>query len=267
MLTYLHAYSLVLFPHFTLLVGPRRTRVTIQRRLASNLSEPLDMLMNNGHMMEAVLEDVELDTFVAFCEFAYKGSYITPLVVKGEEEEDEEVRELDRAKEALQNGYSYDDEPLPECTPFSGVSSWGERESKCIMLSDLWELFRTLALPPVYAAPTPFQGPPALTFHAKVYVFATRYLIEPLRKLSLRHLHRELCRFPVTVKNSQEIFDLAEYTYTNTTRDEVWGPQLRELVSHYLACKVHIFVNDSRWTQLLDNYGEVGSDLVRKLVG
>ncbi|KAL2009627.1 hypothetical protein VTN00DRAFT_5434 [Thermoascus crustaceus] len=223
--------------------------------------------MNNEDMMEsktgeAVLEDVELDTFVAFCEFAYKGSYTTPVMVK----EEEEIREAERAKEAPQNGYAYDYEPLPECTPLCKASSWGEPESKCIILSDLWELFRTLTLPPVYTAPTSFERPPALTFHAKVYVFATRYLIDPLRKLSMRYLHRELCRFPVTVKNSQEIFDLVEYTYTYTTRDEAWGLQLRELVSHYLACKVHIFVNDSRWMLLLDNYGEAGSDLVRKLI-
>ncbi|KAL2001223.1 hypothetical protein VTN02DRAFT_2084 [Thermoascus thermophilus] len=228
------------------------------------------MLMNNGHMAEsktgeAVLEDVELDTFVAFCEFAYKGSYTAPLVVKEEEEEEED---FDRAKEALwTGGYYSDDDPLPKCTTLREGSSWVERKSKSIMLSDLWESFRTLTLPPVYAAPVSVQEPPALTFHAKVYVFATRYLIEPLRRLSLRRLHGELCRFPLTVKSVQEIFDLAEYTYTDTTRDEAWGPQLRELVTHYLACKVHIFANDTRWTQLLDNYGEAGSDLVRKLVG
>lgn len=39
--------------------------------------------MNNGCMKEAIsrtafIEDVEEQTFIAFCEFGYKGKYTTP---------------------------------------------------------------------------------------------------------------------------------------------------------------------------------------------
>jgi hypothetical protein len=62
------------------LLGEDHICFTIPKTLPKNLSVPLYNLMNNEHMKEAqegraVLEDVEEDTFVGFCEFAYTGGY------------------------------------------------------------------------------------------------------------------------------------------------------------------------------------------------
>ncbi|KAJ9234047.1 hypothetical protein DTO280E4_3843 [Paecilomyces variotii] len=76
--------SIVHSPSFTFLVGPNHTRLTIQTALAKHVSKPLDLLMNNGETREskhriAVLEDEEVEVFVAFCEYAYTCDYSVPL--------------------------------------------------------------------------------------------------------------------------------------------------------------------------------------------
>ncbi|KAH8433684.1 uncharacterized protein LDX57_011318 [Aspergillus melleus] len=104
------------------------------------------------------------------------------------------------------------------------------------------------------------SGLPYLIFHAKLYVFATRYLIPALAQLCLRKLHRDLLllAFPddaqpdsqddglITLK-ARMVLDLLHYTYTKTTRLEPISPtsatqlrdnELRKLVIHYAACKV-----------------------------
>jgi len=76
-------YSIIHSPSFTFLVGPRHTKLTIQSGLAQHVSKPLHNLMNNGHTREsrhriAVLEEEDVETFVAFCEYAYTGDYKVP---------------------------------------------------------------------------------------------------------------------------------------------------------------------------------------------
>lgn len=105
---------------------------------------------------------------------------------------------------------------------------------------------------------------PYLTFHAKVYVFATRYLIPALAQLCLQKLHQNLLQLsvPDTEKldpfsgqnlgvlaayQAPVVLDLLRYAYTKTTRLEPINPtsatqlrenELRRLVVHYAACKV-----------------------------
>lgn len=119
---------------------------------------------------------------------------------------------------------------------------------------------------------TPTQTPsssetevPYLTFHAKVYVFATRFLIPSLAQLCLRKLHRELLSLAfedadamTPILDSQPLGDLAtlqapmvldllRYTFNHTDRLEpisetvatqIRENELRRLVVHYAACKL-----------------------------
>ncbi|RHZ61163.1 uncharacterized protein CDV56_108733 [Aspergillus thermomutatus] len=103
---------------------------------------------------------------------------------------------------------------------------------------------------------------PYLVFHAKLYVFAVRYLIPALAQLCLRKLHADLLclafpgpkdgereeeRAALTATKARMVLDLLHYTYTKTTRLEPISPtsatqlrdnELRKLVIHYAACKV-----------------------------
>ncbi|KAJ5566228.1 hypothetical protein N7535_007866 [Penicillium sp. DV-2018c] len=74
--------SIIHSPSFTFLVGPRHEKLTIQSGLAKHVSKPLHNLMNgptreSKHRI-AVIEDEDVETFVAFCEYAYTGDYSVP---------------------------------------------------------------------------------------------------------------------------------------------------------------------------------------------
>lgn len=103
-------YSIVHSPPFTFLVGPRHTKLTVQSGLARHVSKPLDHLMNSGQTREskhhtAVLEDEDVETFVAFCEYAYTGDYSVPP--PGSRQDDREpVSPVNRP--ALQRAFTAD---------------------------------------------------------------------------------------------------------------------------------------------------------------
>lgn len=134
-----------------------------------------------------------------------------------------------------------------------------------------WEDF--VALEYEHPAPVPFPTSPTtntaavpdvpyLLFHAKVYVFATRYLISGLAQLCLKKLHSELLNFSLTPPaeddeddtalhlfnaRAQMFLDVMRYTYNKTTRFEpecqtsatlLRESELRKLVTHFAACKM-----------------------------
>jgi len=360
--------SIIYSPSFTFLVGPSRTKLTIQSGLARHVSKPLDHLMNNGQTREsktgiATLEDEEVDTFVAFCEYAYTSDYDVPPVEfkpgppnpnpwirsdsasstfippraptppnpegrntnpfdmdfdggntgEGAPEEggNNEASNEKNKKKKKKRGFQtvMFEEPgnlTPPCTPPQvnadiartapvdegetsagepGSTEWegdgdqafenGAMQSQAtgnpfatqpLTVSrkggNTWDDFMTLDY--VYRPPQALQFTPDipyLVFHAKVYVFATRYLIPGLAQLCLKKLHGDLMSLSLVAPliagadkegdldtnlfapRAQMVLELLHYTYNNTTRVErvsglVRENELRKLASHYAACKV-----------------------------
>jgi hypothetical protein len=141
--------------------------------------------------------------------------------------------------------------------------------SPCEPGLSLWDEFTSLRYDdPPTSEPAPIETPstelPYITFHAKLYVFATRYLIPALAQLCLRKLHRDLLLLSSThfetadlgdsqildglaATKAQMVLELVHYAYTKTSRLEPISPtsatqlrenQLRRLVVHYAACNV-----------------------------
>ncbi|KAJ5100362.1 hypothetical protein N7456_006414 [Penicillium angulare] len=70
-------------PEFHFIVGEERRKITIHAGLLKDLSPPLHALVSNGLMKEslsreAVLDDVDEETFIAFCQYVYHGVYAIP---------------------------------------------------------------------------------------------------------------------------------------------------------------------------------------------
>ncbi|OAX80902.1 hypothetical protein ACJ72_04761 [Emergomyces africanus] len=144
---------------------------------------------------------------------------------------------------------------------------------------------------------------PYLLFHAKLYVFATRFLIPTLAQLTLKKLHRDLLSFPLSTPTSDHlspmsaasVIQLLHFTFTRTKRDDpVFSltsgdpnvhvqNELRKLVTHYAACKVRELASYQPPTpssismesmdtshlgfrDLLDALGELASDLVYRMM-
>jgi hypothetical protein len=104
----------------------------------------------------------------------------------------------------------------------------------------------------------------SLLYHAKMYSFAEKYLIDNLRTLSLRKLHASLLRFGLTLQTSGDILELLEFAYTYTERRGSGESDLRMLVLHYVACQAETLKQDVHLRSLLDAKGEMGCDLYYK---
>lgn len=263
--------SMILSPPFSFLVGPDKTCVTVHTTLFRNLSEPLHAMMNNGCMTEsnsrtAVLEDVDVETFAACCEHAYMGIYNIPVEktdvpsnVAVDGFESPTITRSDKKR-----GRKNREVVVAEMCPEDPVALLEQPR-----FEQLWNGFKNLSLvrPEAPSEQTSFQGSFHLIFHAKIYVFATKYLIDSLRQECLHHLHHELCQFPLSQPTIGCILDLLEFAYTKTGRQEPGGPgKLRRLVTHYAACKAGTLARDGRLLTLLDQNAEIGSDLVHRLV-
>ena len=67
---------------FVFVVGENQAAFTVHAAIIAKQSKALDVLIN-GSMGEAfegkaIFEDIEEDTFIRFCQFAYTGDYTTP---------------------------------------------------------------------------------------------------------------------------------------------------------------------------------------------
>jgi hypothetical protein len=238
--------------------------------------------MNNGHMEESIsgtatLCDVEVDVFVAFCEFAYQRSYTAPS--RDGQNQDKRNDTTGESGSGGKKSASKSTAADLRCENKVVEYKWGAPKKKKAndeyhdngghskdqmpYGTKLKNAFRNLQLTKKVNACT---GPGAVALHAKVYEFATMYLIKSLRDISLGYLHSELCDFRLGTDHIQEIFDLVEHTYSHTERSEAWGPELRDLVAHYVAIKAHDLGKYDQMAHLLDNYGEAGSDVLQLLI-
>ncbi|KAF4201463.1 hypothetical protein CNMCM8927_001559 [Aspergillus lentulus] len=255
--------------HFTFLVGEDRTPLTIHTAVVQNNSDPLYALISNGHMKESntgntTLEDVEVETFISFCEYAYTGAYVTPDRTLSQEAEGRHLGpSVDEGKEPSPNHIVCHarDEPLVDAEPTiadipdpwdSPIVRKKDKKKKKKNLCDvppyerLWEEFRFLSLK-FRIEPASSSPDPDILFHAKLYVFATKYLIKPLRKQCLHSIHRDLWNFSLNRESTSVILDLLDFTYMHTGR-------------------ARTLADDEKFAILLDSNGEMGSDLAMKLV-
>ncbi|KAF3482122.1 uncharacterized protein GIQ15_04881 [Arthroderma uncinatum] len=178
----------------------------------------------------------------------------------------------------------------------------------------LWDEFTAIQYPQYERRPSPSSFPPTMDdkasrveapyilYHAKIYVFASRYLVPTLAQLALTKLHRDLVSFPLRTTNASGhgdnstvpfVLELLHYTFKNTKRTDPRFPsldpslempierenRLRKLTTHYVACKVrqlatyrpeghHVELGDTPATfrDLLNKTGELASGLVFQLM-
>ena len=108
---------------------------------------------------------------------------------------------------------------------------------------------------------------PDLLANAKLYVFATRYLVDALREQYLKSLHHDPYNFSLNRQSITHIIDLLEYAYDKTGGQEPGGCySLRKLAILYISCEARTLAEIPRFRRILDVYGEMACDLVAKLV-
>ena len=285
-------------PEFIFFVGSEQTRLTVHTEVLRRLSPPLYALASNGKMKEstekqAILQDIDKETFLGFCEFAYRGAYTVP----DRKKEDEGKNPTDSNDSGEGQIASEVHSPLPlniddyyHLKPQMSnhdiyLTDLDMATSMCgVPISEILEEFTYRLVPSIashykglqnsFDNPR-FTGAAAssvslrsdLLFHAKLYVFATGYLIDSLRIQCLKSLHRDLCNDIFMGISVPHILDLLQYAYEESGRGEPTGEgSLRELVIHYAAAEISSLAKDSRFGRIMDDQPEMGSDLVLKLV-
>ena len=118
-------------------------------------------------------------------------------------------------------------------------------------------------------SPVPGRNvPKSLVYHAKMCVFASRYMFESLKCLALHETLRIICGFTMyklTQKREtiDEVLDLMEYVYNEDESDVV--PELREIAALYATAKRQFLRNNERFELLVKENGTLGFDLWNKL--
>ncbi|PPJ57724.1 hypothetical protein CBER1_00066 [Cercospora berteroae] len=102
--------------------------------------------------------------------------------------------------------------------------------------------------------------------HAKLYVFADTYAIEPLRTLSLQKLHRTLSMFTLFGGREGDIAELLQYTYQNTAEHEAKMDKLRQLVIKYVSCNVEKLRSNETFKETLAAENSSSVDLIEMLL-
>jgi hypothetical protein len=265
---------------FTFLVGLDKEPIDVHIKLLQSLSEPLDRLMNNGTMKEstervAVLEDVEVDIFGLFAEFCYTHNYRAPPKPKAAEAT-QNVSEMGlpasycnkcrrpRAS-TIPNRNQYctcsNKVPVRMVNPLRGEAALQQHleEKKYGAMGMSHDDLRAH----LESLKPEDELSNKLVYHAKLYVFATMYMIQPLKDLCLHKLSRDLEAFDFKDDHTGEFAELFRYVYVNTSGNDDdtigTGSELRDLVITYAAYKAQFLVENKVFLEVVEEGGEGAS--------
>jgi hypothetical protein len=254
---------------FAFLVGPEHVRFEIHSGILEELSQPLTRLMKNGSMKEstekeAVLDDIEVDTFAQFANYCYSGNYQTTPIVATDIEFDGTLISGNQCHycqgyyvTVSRKGTTY----CSQCSPFGPAhvvsaslpATFADRKYGSTQYThDEIRSFLDNQMPK--------DEPTArLREHAKVYVMADRYLVPSLKALAIHKLHRDLVKYDMRTHGAGEVVELLRYTYTNTLGvDDAEGTdnELRDLIATYAAWKAPELLKDKGFREMLEEGGE-----------
>ena len=124
-----------------------------------------------------------------------------------------------------------------------GFSKKDEKKAKvCSKKSELWGNFKSKANSTSKPAFQPRKNREScedytevFLCHARLYVFADKYDVGPLRDLSLHKLQRTLAEFILDDKRAEDIVNLLRYNYSNITDCSESIDDLRLLVDGALC--------------------------------
>ena len=103
---------------------------------------------------------------------------------------------------------------------------------------------------------------PVFLAHARLYDFASMYLVQPLRALALYKLHKTLMSFQLYTRRVSDVLELARYAYDHGSDRKPEGTidDLRELVVEYIACELDTIGKHKEFKQLIEEGGEFVGD-------
>ncbi|KAN0080910.1 hypothetical protein V8E54_004114 [Elaphomyces granulatus] len=198
-------------------VGPEGTNFTVHAQPLASLSQALNALIN-GDMVEArtgVIDwrDMDEETFLRFCEFAYVQDYTPPRF--SECTDNREVpKQVEKKKQKINSGWP---------------GNTREDESKRSIKSRLRNLLSESDYPlpssnqsfrqqfqPVSNTSPHQELAPVFLGHARLYVLADKYDVRELKNLVLHKFCNALKLFTLWESRIAEVVELVRFVYDNT---------------------------------------------------
>jgi hypothetical protein len=278
---------------FLFVVGENKAEFTVHADIIGKQSQALNSLVN-GSMTEAsggkaTFEDIQEDTFIRFCQFAYTGDYVTPDFTHIPSIELPHTTAIDDPL-VDPTPRPVEKEPTPEPVPIvaiDGFGDWGspsqsvkksKKSSKSIRLRQSLDnlVYDTEISRTIFAArcevrqnSNPTEGyTPVFLGHAQLYVFAEKWGIDVLKTLALSKLHKTLTSFTLYAARRPDIVELLRYTFSNDHTPDRVGTvdDLRSLVMLYTACEVESLVQCPEFVALVGEGGQLAQNLVQMLM-
>ena len=98
--------------------------------------------------------------------------------------------------------------------------------------------------------------------HARLYVFADMYDIQPLKLLALEELHATLAIFELYSQRTSDIIALLRYVYAHTIKP-LDGEDMRAMLTQYIGYEMEtLFVNDDFRALMIEDGGELLADFM-----
>jgi hypothetical protein len=113
-----------------------------------------------------------------------------------------------------------------------------------------------------------------LLIHARVFLFADKWLISELKELALHKLHRDICEYHIIEDEGAQVVKLLEYCFATTSsggdvhneheleRNNGDFRELKELVFAYAACKSEQLLQCTQFRRLLQNSGDMALQFI-----
>lgn len=269
-------------------MGHEKTTFRIHSSAIAEQSDALNNLIN-GAMIEAqvgrvVWDDLSVNTFIRFIQFAYLGDYPTPASLPMTELTGTaaSVAPLFTASPVFTFFPSNSPTMPTEASPFKDPSRTDRKGSKYV-LSQM-NTIKQDNTPMKMSEKTPFKDMdypariPAMEFfksckprpnqpsedftpvfvaHAELYVFAEKYGIKILKQTTLHKLHKTLAIYKINPADIRPIIELIRYTFSedNTLDQENHVDDLRELVIAYITSEIKTIGKCPQFLVLLEEGG------------
>ncbi|KAL7918311.1 hypothetical protein ACQKWADRAFT_304499 [Trichoderma austrokoningii] len=238
-------------PPFTFVVGQDEKEHTLHSALVAGQSSALNALINGG-MKESIERRViwkEIDeaVFIRFGQYVYTGNY---------DEATPRKRKTPEGMPAAQATHVINAGLRPKKGVMPARGGGGGFFSNSIKKGMLWDKFQALYPLPQSGAPPSGESSAKYDYsdvflgHARMYIFADYYGIDPLQTLALSKLRRALTALTLGVESHGDIFQLIRYTFEQTVDKGGQGDKLRSLVCLYAACKVEDLWRDAEFEDL-----------------
>ena len=200
----------------------------------------------------AEIKEVDEGTFVRFIQWAYTGNY-EAADFKIDESCIEQVP--NGAEVAAEEEVEMQDAPGVGLAPVPFFA--GNAAQPTQTMRDAFYGWQPAAPPETINSPFRMNSGPEEDYtevflsHARVFVFAEKFDIQPLKALALDRLHGTLHNFWLYPERTGDIITLLRYIYANTLEPMEGVKDMRSLLKLYMASSKYTLMGDQEFRSLL----------------